>query len=494
VELDAGRCYQAILSRDARFDGRFFTGVVTTGVYCRPVCPVRPPRLENMRFFACAAAAEEAGFRPCRRCRPETSPGTPAWLGSSAAVSRALHLINEGALDGGSVDDLGHRLGIGGRQLRRLFARHLGASPLAVARTRRAHFARRLVDETAMSMADVAFAAGFQSIRSFNQTMQATFRLSPTELRRGDLSRTSSMNGEGLVVRVAYRPPFDWDGLVEFLSARVTRGVEAVSPAAYTRTVSVDGAPGVITVHPEPGRPCLLLRVQLPGYRGLIGTVERVRRVFDLGADPLTINSSLARDPRLAPLVALRPGLRVLGAWDGFELAVRAVLGQQVSVRAATTLAGRLARAHGKPVAGFAEHGLTHLFPDAATLAEADLSGIGLTSARIVTIRALATAVAGGTLTFDASAGLDEAVARLTAVPGIGPWTAQYVAMRALGEPDAFPVSDLGLRRAASASGRPLSVAELAELAERWRPWRAYAAMHLWRSSTAHPVMEEIAG
>ncbi len=479
MTLDPAHCYQAVLSRDRRFDGRFFAGVVTTGVYCRPICPVKPAKPQNVRWFACAAAAEAAGFRPCRRCRPETAPGTPAWTGTSAVVSRALRLIAAGALDDGAMEGFASRLGVGTRQLRRLFGTHLGASPMQVARARRVHFARALIDETDLPMAEVAFAAGFGSVRDFNYAVRATFGRSPTELRRARGARSPRADGAGLAVRLPYRPPLDWSGLLAFLAPRATPGVEAVADGVYRRTIAVGDARGTIEVRAAPREPHLLMRVRLARAERLLQVVEHVRRLFDLDADPALIANHLARSRVLAPLVARRRGLRVPGAWDGFELAVRAVLGQQVTVRGATTLAGRVVRAFGTPL-DQAQDGLTHLFPQPEALADADLAAIGLPRARAATIRALAAAVARGDLVLEASRGLEDAVARLVAIPGIGTWTAQYVAMRALGEPDAFPAGDLGLRRALANGAGPLPPARVAELAEAWRPWRAYAALHLW--------------
>ncbi len=495
MDLDAASCYQAILSKDRRFDGRFFTGVVTTGIYCRPTCPVVPPKFQNMRFFACAAAAEAAGFRPCMRCRPETAPGTPAWVGTSAVVTRALRLIAAGALDDGDIEQLAARLGIGARQLRRLFAQHLGAAPAEVARARRVHFARSLLDQTDLPITRVAFSAGFSSIRQFNHAMRATFRASPTVLRRRRGRRDPVENGTGVVVRLPYRPPLAWDALLRFITPRATPGVEVVEADVYRRTIEVNGAAGVIEVWPEVrvGRQSaserkgvtpsnaahLLVRVRLPGCESLIDVVERVRRIFDLGADPSCIAEHLGRSPQLTPMLDRLPGLRVPGAWDTFELAVRAILGQQVTVRGATTLAGRLVQAFGTPV-DVGNAGLTHLFPRPEALADADLSRIGLPRTRAASIRALASAVAGGDVVLEASQGLDDAIARLCAIPGLGPWTAHYIAMRALGEPDAFPSGDLGLRRAVGNGAGPLPANQLAELAEAWRPWRAYAAMYLW--------------
>jgi AraC family transcriptional regulator of adaptative response / DNA-3-methyladenine glycosylase II len=491
MELDPTICYQAVLSRDQRFDGRFFGGVVTTGVYCRPICRVRPPKLENIRWFACAAAAEAAGFRPCRRCRPEAAPGTPAWLGSSAVVSRALRLISEGVLDESGLEELSARLGVGSRHLRRLFAEHLGVSPLAIASARRVHFAARLIQETDLPITEIAFAAGFKSIRQFNHAVLSAFGQAPTQIRnrRGlktELKRmTDAWNGGGLLLRLPYRPPLDWAAMSGFLKQQATPGVEAVDGDCYRRTVRVNAVAGAIELRRIPDEAYLLLSVWLPSYECVMQVAERARRIFDLGADPLQIAEHLRRCPALAHALAAAPGLRAPGAWDGFELAVRAVLGQQSSVENATTLAGRLAQAFGPPLQGYENLALNHLFPQPEALAEADLRVIGITEARANTIRALASSVARGQLELDASHGLDEAISRLRAIPGIDDWTANYIAMRALRETDAFPSDDLALRRALSTSegGESLvSVRELTKIADEWRPWRAYAAMHLWAS------------
>jgi AraC family transcriptional regulator of adaptative response / DNA-3-methyladenine glycosylase II len=478
VELDDTVCYRALLTRDARFDGRFFVAVRTTGIYCRPVCPARTPRRENVAFYRCAAAAEAAGFRACRRCRPEASPGTPAWNGTSAVVSRALRLIEDGALDDDPGETLAARVGLGERQLRRLFRRHLGVLPAEIARVRRAHFAKTLIDGSALPMSEVALGAGFRSIRQFNHAIRRTFGCSPRELRR---VRRSLPREASLVVRLAYRPPFDWRSLVDFLRRRATPGVEIVEGETYRRTFTSDGVPGTLSVSPIAGQNRVELRVEISSVTNLMLIVERVKRVFDLNADPATIEAALSGDPRLRGLVQARPGLRVPGAWDGFELAVRAILGQQVSVPAATTLAGRLAARFGHPLERPAGS-LTHLFPTAETLSRGNLQVIGLTKARAETIRGLASAVARGRLRLDSPLGLDDAVQRLSALSGIGEWTAQYVALRAFGEPDAFPAGDLGLRRAlADDAGMP-STPLLSRMAESWRPWRGYAAVHLWTS------------
>ncbi len=485
MHLDPQRCYRAMTSRDARFDGRFFVAVRTTGIYCRPICPAPKPKFGNCRFVASAAAAQEAGYRPCLRCRPETSPGTPAWSGTSATVSRGLRLIAEGALDTDGVDDLADRLGVGARHLRRLFVEHLGAPPIAIAQTQRLQLAKRLIDETGLPMHEVAFAAGFPNLRRFNDTLLKAYGRPPRKLRRHAEPEAAASPGSGLTLRLAYRPPYQWDALLRFLAPRATPGVEAVSGGRYRRTISLDGTDGIVDVEPATGKNHLIARIHLTRGTWLTPLVERLRRLFDLGAVPEEIDAQLGRDPLLAAAVKALPGLRVPGAWDGFELAVRAILGQQVSVKGATTLAGRLVERFGRPLtspnAG-ADHGLSRFFPTPERLADADVSAIGLPGSRARTISTLAGAIASGDLVLDGSRGLDETAERLCALPGIGPWTAHYIAMRALGQPDAFPASDLGLLRAASRNGAALTPAALAERAEAWRPWRAYAALYLWMS------------
>jgi AraC family transcriptional regulator of adaptative response / DNA-3-methyladenine glycosylase II len=466
MELATQVCDRARLARDARFDGRFFIGVTSTGIYCRPVCPAPPPKASNVRYYPSAAAAAEAGFRPCLRCRPEASPGTPAWLGASASVSRALKLIAESALDDGGVEDLAGRLGLGSRHLRRLFLRYLGATPVAVAQTRRVHFAKKLIDETSLPMTQVALAAGFGSIRRFNATFRKLYGRTPRDLRLAAARPPNGHDAGQYTFRLGYRPPYDWKSLIEFLAARATPGVEAVSQDSYRRAISLDGRAGTIVVSPVAAKNHLELQVRFPDPAALFRIVERVRKIFDLGADPAEVARRLKRDPRLKPMVNAHPGLRVPGCWDGFELAVRAILGQQVSVRAATTMAGRLA----------AELGSKQfecdcvLFPSAATLSKADLTRIGVTKQRAASIRALAEAVTRGEIVFDGSLDPKQFERKITALPGIGPWTAQYVAMR-LGEPDAFPAGDLYLR-------------DFARGSDAWRPWRAYAAMYLWKGQT----------
>jgi AraC family transcriptional regulator of adaptative response / DNA-3-methyladenine glycosylase II len=481
MELDQEICYRAVQGRDARFDGRFFTAVRTTGIYCRPICPAMTPRRPNVTFYACAAAAEQAGYRPCKRCRPEASPGTPAWLGTSASVSRALRCIAEGALDSGNVADLAARLGLGPRQLTRLFERHLGATPIRIAQTRRVHFARSLIEQSSLPMTQIALAAGFGSLRRFNALVHAVYGSAPTDLRRRKSpagthklpdSTLDSPPAAALNCRLPYRPPYDWDHLARFLRGRAISGVECVADNSYSRTLALtDNGAGFLRVAPGAGN-WLELRLELPDLRGAIALVARARRQFDCDADLTVISDHLARDPDLKPLVRRRPGLRLPSAFDPFELAVRAIVGQQVSVAAATTITGRVVARCGRPLDA-PRPPLTHLFPTPDALAAADLEGLGLTTRRAATLRRFAAAVAADELILDTPRGPDEFAVRMMALPGIGPWTAQYVALRAFGEPDAFPLGDLGLKHA-------LPGIDLAARSAAWSPWRGYAALHLW--------------
>ena len=480
--LDHQLCYSAIQSRDARFDGRFFTAVLTTGIYCRPVCPAITPRSENVLFFITASGAEEEGFRPCLRCRPEASPGTPDWQGSSALVSRALRLISEGFLDEARIDELAQRLNIGTRHLRRLFVEQLGAPPSAVAQTRRLHFAKQLIDETNLPMSEIAFSAGYSSIRRFNAAIRRAYDRSPTDLRREENSGHSRSNDPNLQLKLSYRPPYDWPVLIEYLHARAIPGIESVGIDRYRRTVKIEGVPGVIEVRFIEGQRHLLLSVPPELSRSILKIAERMRTMFDLRADPLVITAHLKQDADLAVLVENNPGLRLPGAWDGFELVVRAILGQQVSIKAANTLAGRLVKTYGEAFQAAEDDELGYLFPTPERLAEAPMAGIGLMPQRAEAVRGLARAVLNGELSFGTATGLDELIESLTALPGIGQWTAQYIAMRAFSEPDAFPAGDLGLLRAAAEiEGATLSETQLQQRAEAWRPWRAYAAMVLWK-------------
>jgi AraC family transcriptional regulator, regulatory protein of adaptative response / DNA-3-methyladenine glycosylase II len=477
--LDPEALNRARISRDPRFDGKFYIAVTSTGIYCRPICPSRYAKRANVRFFGSPAAAEAAGFRPCLRCRPEAAPGTPAWLGTAAVVRRALRLINEGALDEDSVEALAARLGIGPRHLLRLFSRHVGASPMAVAQTRRLHFAVCLLEQTDLPITQIAMAAGFGSCRRFNDAFRHTYQRAPRELRRA--GRHSGRGSEEVVLRLAYRPPYDWAHMRDFLATRAVAGVERVDARGYARTVACEGGPALICVSALPGAHALELRVAGAPPAALLQLSCAARRVFDLAADPQRIGLELATDALIGPLLRQRPGLRIPGAWEPFECAVRAVLGQQVSVAAARTFAARLVAQAGTPITCGSD-GLTHLFPTAAALGAANLGALGITRSRAATLHALARAVIERRIDFGAAP--EEVAAALAAVPGIGPWTAQYVALRALAEPDALPSGDLVLRRLAAPDGRPLSVRELELRARDWQPWRGYAVMHLWHAAS----------
>jgi AraC family transcriptional regulator of adaptative response / DNA-3-methyladenine glycosylase II len=475
-------CYRALQSRDARFDGLIFVGISSTGIYCRPVCPARTAKFEHCNFFSSAAAAQDAGYRPCLRCRPETAPDLASWRGTSNTVSRALALIAEGALDGdaGSVEGLAERLGVGERHLRRLFLQHLGASPISVAQTRRVLFAKQLIHETRMSMTEVAMASGFGSLRRFNEIFRGLFQRPPSALRR----KTSARQVEKDVsLRLRYRPPYDWDCILAFLQARSIAGVELVTDGRYLRTVEIDGALGSIEVSHLPDRQSLSVSIRFPDVRLFPAIVARVRRLFDLGADIQTIDEHLSGDPTLAPLVARRPGLRAPGGWDGFEIAVRAVLGQQITVAGARRYADQLAALYGRAVPkSFRIHpDLSHAFPTAKRLASACSIELAMPAARLAALKAVAEAVLSDPNLFHPLGSIEETVARLRTIRGIGEWTAQYIALRAIREMDAFPVTDIGLLRSvASMDGEKSSPAKLLSRAESWRPWRAYAAQHLW--------------
>ena len=477
--LDGAALDRARISRDPRFDGRFFIAVKTTGIYCRPVCPAPSPKRTNIRYYATAAAAAEAGFRPCLRCRPEAAPGTPAWLGTSAAVRRALRLIQDGALDRLSVDELATKIGIGPRHLHRLFIQHVGASPLAVAQTRRLHFAKRLLDETRLPITEIALASGFGSLRRFNDAFRKTYRRAPRELRR--TKHEADAAGDEVILKLSYRPPYDWAQVRDFLATRAIPGVERVDDDGYARTIATDDGHAIVSVQHLPAANALALRVRGAAPAHLFRISAAARRMFDLAADPVRIAAGFRSDPLLSPLVKLRPGLRIPGAWDPFECAVRAVLGQQVSVAAARTLASRLVNRTGQPING--SDGLTHLFPAPPVLAAANLDGLGITGARIAALHTLARATAEGQLDF--TAGVEDVAQAIAELPGFGEWTAQYIALRALGAPDAFPTGDLVLRRLAAGDGPPLTIRALQQRAERWRPWRGYAVMHLWKAAAS---------
>jgi AraC family transcriptional regulator, regulatory protein of adaptative response / DNA-3-methyladenine glycosylase II len=493
MDMDDDACYRAIATRDRRFDGRLFVAVTTTGIYCRPFCPAPTPKRKNVRFFPTAAAAQEAGFRPCLRCRPETSPDLAFWRGSSNTVSRALGLIEAGALDDASVEALASRLGMGERQLRRLFRQHLGASPISIAQTRRILLAKQLIHDTQLPMTEVALAAGFGSVRRFNEIFQQLYRRPPKALRKKGVTEASIGTTGSVAVRLGYRPPYDWDAILAFLRPRAIPGIEVVSDNRYARTIAIGGEPGMLTVE-QADASLLKVTVRLRNLGSLPAIIARVRRVFDLAADPAAIGAHLSRDTVLAPLVAARPGLRVPGAWDGFELAVRAILGQQITVSAATRLAGNLVSAYGERIADETalDLGLTHVFPRPDQLAGSDLAVLGMPKARRMALSSLAAAIVADPLIFGPRRSLEEAIEQLRALAGVGEWTAQYIAMRELREPDAFPAADIGLLRAMSdARGVRPTPAQLLAHAERWRPWRAYAALHLWASPSVEKVLHD---
>ena len=485
MTLEPAACYRAVLARDARHDGRFFACVKTTGIYCRPICPARPPKVKHCRFVRTAAAAQEAGFRPCLRCRPESSPDLDAWRGTEATVSRALRLIEGGALDDGDVASLAERLEIGERHLRRLFRQHLGAAPVTVAQTRRVLLAKQLIRQSDLSMIQVALASGFGSVRRFNETFQQLYGRPPGALRRRSAGRSSRSPVISLLL--PYRPPYDWTSMLGFLETRAIAGVETVTDGCYSRVIELENEIGSLTVCHEPGQSGLRVIVRFPRLEALPAIVARTRRMFDLSADPHAIGAALSADPVLRPLVAARRGLRVPGGWDPFEIAVRAVLGQQITVKGAIHLAGRLVAAIGSPVSDGGEiDGLTHAFPNPQRFKAGTLDGLGMPRARVAALVALAAAAAADPHLLDARADLAATVAHLCTLSGVGEWTAQYIAMRGLGESDAFLAGDIGVQRKYEmCARRRLTPNQLLRRAESWRPWRAYAVLHLWSADVA---------
>ena len=485
MDLSHDDCYRVLQARDPRFDGRLFVGVTTTGIYCRPICPARTPKKAHVRFFTSAAAAQDAGFRPCLRCRPEIAPHLPAWNGTSSTVNRALRLIDDGARAAGGTEALAEQLGMGARQLRRLFAEHIGVSPHAIVQTRRVHLATQLIHDTTLPMAQIANASGFGSVRRFNETFRALFARPPLGLRRSRTAEPTAAVSHGVTVRLPYAPPYQWEVMIEFLARRAMPGVEHVSGNTYTRSISYGGEHGIIEV--APGRPReLTLRVHFPRLAALPVIVSRVRRLFDVESDPVVITAHLSADPMLRPLVLARPGLRVAGAWSGFELAVRAILGQQITVNAARELAGRLVARFGRPFSSQAPGlapAITRLFPTPRRLAAADPAAFGLPRARARAVMSLARTMDLNPQIIESGRSLEDAVSALKMLPGIGEWTAQYIAMRELREPDAFPAGDIALQRAMETlAGRPVTRAQVLAHAESWRPWRAYGAGYLWAS------------
>ena len=491
---DARTCEEARRSRDPRFDGLFFTAVLSTKIYCRPVCPA--PMAKRVEYFASAAACEAAGYRPCLRCRPELSPGDGAWRRGDAVVARALKLIDQGVLDEAPLADLARRVDIGERQLRRLFVERLGVAPIGVHGTRRLLFAKQLLTETGMPITQVALASGFGSLRRFNTAFRDAYRMAPRDLRK----QRAEVPGETLVLRLGYRPPYDFAAMLDFLRGRALPGVEVVDDRSYARVFAAapgeTGAAGWLRVSAWPQSPgretehALRLELQGAAPTRLLEIVNRLRRMFDLDADPRAIADALSDDARLRPLLRQRPGLRLPSGWDGFEIAVRAIIGQQISVAGARTLASRLAQRFGQPLATPLAPGLDHLFPTPQALVDADLVAIGLTRARAQTVRTVAGALLEGHVDFQPERTLADFVERWVALPGIGPWTAHYIALRALGHPDAFPADDLVLQRAVPNDGSRMTARLLEARSQAWRPWRAYSVIQLWRDTmtAAKPV------
>jgi AraC family transcriptional regulator of adaptative response / DNA-3-methyladenine glycosylase II len=453
--------------RLGRFDGRFFIAITTTKIYCRPICPSPTANYEHVRYFPTAAAAEAAGYRPCLRCRPEASPGTPAWSGTSGVVSRALRLINEGALDCEDVESFAERHGVTGRHLRRLFLEHLGSTPHQIALTRRLHFAKKLLDETALPMHEVAYASGFGSLRSFNDKIQRTYSRSPTRLR--SMARHQAVTDpECYRFRLAYRPPFDWCSLLGFLEECAVPGVEMVRDGQYRRTIAIGHQVGVINISRPRSNDEVALEVRFPESRALLFIVERVRRMLDLAADPAVLEEHLSLDPLLGTRMKDNPGVRIPGAWDSFEVAVLAILGQRDAPRCAARMAARLAAMFGRVVQDSA--GLERAFPTAPQLAAVAIEQAGIGPEAALAIRTLATSVSSGTTSLNSCIDVYATARELAAIRGIDRLTVEYILMRGLGEPDAFPFDH--------------SLVQSGDLGpEHWRPWRAYAAMLLWRAN-----------
>jgi AraC family transcriptional regulator, regulatory protein of adaptative response / DNA-3-methyladenine glycosylase II len=470
---DFERCYRFMQSRDPRYDGFFVVAVTSTGVYCRPSCPARLPSRRNVRLLASAAAAQEEGFRACKRCDPDAAPGSPAWNRRADVAGRAVRLIADGAVDREGVGGLAARLHFSERQLNRILVSELGAGPVALARAQRAQTARTLIQSTDLPFGQVAVGAGFRSVRQFNDTVRAVYARTPTELRRRGRARRPASGA--IQLRLPYREPFDGPSLIAFLAERAIPGVEEVDGSTYRRTLSLEHGAGTVSLTPAARH--VRCELRLDDLRDLTAAVARSRRLLDLDADPVSISSQLEQDGPLAPLVHERPGLRVPGCVDGFELGVRAIVGQQVSVPAARTVLGRLAAAYGQPLPE-PDGMLTHRFPTAAALAEVDPTALPFPRRRARALRSLAQLSVEGTLRLDAGTDPAEALRVLTGIPGVGPWTASYVAMRALGDPDVFLPGDVGIRHALARLGGAVSH-------ECWRPWRSYAVMHLWRSLAA---------
>ncbi|WP_210407875.1 DNA-3-methyladenine glycosylase 2 [Allokutzneria sp. NRRL B-24872] len=483
--VDSERAYRAVASRDARFDGCFVLAVRTTGIYCRPSCPAMTPKRRNVEFFPTTAAAQSSGYRACRRCLPDAVPGSPEWDLRADLASRAMRLIGDGVVEREGVPGLARRLGYSERHLSRVLTAELGAGPLALARAHRAHAARTLIETTALPFADIAFAAGFSSVRQFNETIQAVFATSPSVLRAGAQKRRRSdapvePRTGTITLRLPFRPPMDAEGALAFLAARAIPGVEHVEAGVYSRAIALPH--GAATVQLEPTPTHVHCRLRLVDVRDLGAAVSRVRRLLDLDADPLAVDEVLSADASLRSLVTATPGIRVPGTMDAHEMLVRALLGQQVSVASARTSVTALARALGTPLPA-AEGQLTTLFPTAEAIAAHGADVLTGPGKRVETVLAACAALADGSLDLHIGRDDEELVAELQELPGIGRWTADYVAMRVLGTPDVLLATDTAMRKGAGALGLPSDVDGLRTRARSWRPWRSYAGMHLWRAA-----------
>ncbi|HVA74089.1 MAG TPA: AlkA N-terminal domain-containing protein [Acidimicrobiales bacterium] len=492
--IDEERCYRAVCSRDGRFDGAFFTAVLTTGIYCRPSCPAVTPKRVNVRFYTTAATAQDAGFRACKRCRPDAAPGSPEWLGRQDTVARAVRLIADGVVDREGISGLGKRIGYSTRQLHRIVFAELGTGPLTLARAHRVQHARMLLETTDLQVTEVALAAGFRSVRQFNDCVRLVYGMTPTDLRRAGPPKhrsstpTAGANRPGGIdVHLSYRPPLDLNGLIGFFAMRAIRGVESFDGSVYRRVLGLPHGSGVLSVRADQQGDLrsrstnrrvayLACNIALDDHRDFVAAVARARRLFDLDADPVAVGTLLGADPALGVLVDARPGLRVPGSADGFETALRAVAGQQVSLKAARGLIGRITEMYGKPL-GTPAGELTHQFPSAEAIAAAAASSLPLPSTRADALRRLAGAVCDGTVVLDPGADRDESEQILRRLPGIGAWTAGYIRMRGLGDPDVFLGSDLAVRRQLSGLQGPASP-------DGWRPWRSYATAHLWNGAS----------
>ena len=476
-------CLRAIRSKDAKFDGKFFIGVHSTGIYCRPICPAPSPNFKNIQFFPSAAAAADAGLRPCLRCKPEIAPGL-VHTKAPELIAKALKLISDGFPEAIKMDELANRLKVSPRHLRRLFKQYLGTTPFSIWQTQKIHFAKRLIDETSLPMTEIAFASGYSSIRSFNDAFKKTYLRSPTDLRNKIIKTDTN---QGITFYLSYREPFNWEALLDFLKSRAIPGVERVVDDAYLRVIQIDQEAGMVSIsrNIKDINPRLEVRIAFPDTRKLYFICEKIKKMFDLETPALEIDQFLIKDEYLKKSIWENKGMRVPGGWDAFELCVRAILGQQISVKGATTISGRIVEKYGQVYNGpllDKKQKPWYLFPNASILKDVDFDGTGLTKTRILTIKSLATAVHQKKIDFDQYVDSDIMVDRLKAIKGIGDWTAQYIAMRVLRDPNAFPASDLGLIKAVSSPGEKMKPKDLLKLSHNWSPWRATAAMYLWRS------------